>query len=261
MGVLNVTPDSFSDGGRFGSTEEAVECASRMVDAGADVLDVGGESTRPGAAPVSEAVEADRVIPVIAELIRRRPGARVSVDTSKANVAERALRAGACLVNDVSAGLDPGMFPAVARHDAGIVLMHMRGDPRTMQRDTGYVDVVAEVHSFLAARAAAAVAAGIAPDRVLLDPGIGFGKDVEANLRLLSALPDLASLGHAVVVGTSRKSFIGKVAGGIGPDARMPGSLASIAGTARLGRVIVRVHDVAETVQFLAVLAALGSAA
>ncbi len=261
MGVLNVTPDSFSDGGRFGSPEEAVECASRMFDAGADVLDVGGESTRPGAAPVSGAVEADRVIPVIAELIRRRPGARVSVDTSKAEVADRALRVGACLVNDVSAGLDPGMFPAVVRHDAGIVLMHMRGDPRTMQRDTGYVDVVAEVHSFLAGRAAAAVAAGIAPDRVLLDPGIGFGKDVEANLRLLSALPDLASLGHAVVVGTSRKSFIGKVAGGIGPDARMPGSLASIAGTARLRQVIVRAHDVAETVQFLTVLAALGSAA
>jgi dihydropteroate synthase len=261
MGVLNVTPDSFSDGGRFGSLEEAVECASRMFDAGADVLDVGGESTRPGAAPVSGAVEADRVIPVIAELIRRRPGARVSVDTSKADVANRALRAGACLVNDVSAGLDPGMFPAVAKHDAGIVLMHMRGDPRTMQRDTGYVDVVAEVHSFLAGRAAAAVAAGIAPDRILLDPGIGFGKNVEANLRLLSALPDLASLGHAVVVGTSRKSFIGEVAGGIGPDARMPGSLASIAGTARLPRVIVRVHDVAETVQFLSILAALGSAA
>jgi len=261
MGVVNVTPDSFSDGGRLGSRDEAVHYGLEMIAAGADVVDIGGESTRPGSEPVVEAVETERVLPVITELVRRRPDASVSVDTSKANVAERALGAGARLVNDVSAGGDPRMFEVVARHGAGIVLMHMRGDPRTMQHDTAYADVVAEVHEFLAERAAAAVASGISPQRVLLDPGIGFGKDVNGNLRLLSALPDLAALGYAVVVGSSRKSFIGKLADGVGPDARLPGSLASLAKTVRLSRVMVRVHDVAETVQFLSVLAALESAA
>ena len=261
MGVLNLTPDSFSDGGRFGSCAVAVDHAVAMLEAGADVIDVGGESTRPASAPVAAEVEIERVVPAIADLLRRRPGTPVSVDTSKAEVATRALAAGACMVNDVSAGRDPGMFSAVARHGAAIVLMHMRGEPRTMQRDTAYADVVAEVHSFLAERAAAAVAAGIPPDRVLLDPGIGFGKDVEGNLRLLAALPDLAALGHAVVVGASRKSFIGRIAGEPDPGARLPGSLASLAGTVRVPRVIVRVHDVAETVQFLTVLAALEGAA
>jgi len=261
MGVLNLTPDSFSDGGRFGSCAVAVDHAVAMLEAGADVIDVGGESTRPASAPVAAEVEIERVVPAIADLLRRRPGTPVSVDTSKAEVATRALAAGACIVNDVSAGRDPGMFSAVARHGAAIVLMHMRGEPRTMQRDTAYADVVAEVHSFLAERAAAAAAAGIPPDRVLLDPGIGFGKDVEGNLRLLAALPDLAALGHAVVVGASRKSFIGRIAGEADPGARLPGSLASLAGTVRVPRVIVRVHDVAETVQFLTVLAALEGAA
>jgi len=257
MGVLNLTPDSFSDGGRFASSELAVAHAEAMLDAGADLVDVGGESTAPVAAPV----EADRVIPVIAELLRRRPAATVSVDTSKAEVAEKALAAGARVVNDVGAGRDPAMLATVARHGAAIVLMHMRGEPGSMQRDTAYADVVAEVHAFLAERAAAAAAAGIPPERVLLDPGIGFGKDVEGNLRLLAALPDLAALGHPVVVGASRKSFIGRVAGEPDPGVRLPGSLASLAGTARLPRAIVRVHDVAETVQFLAVLAAVEGAA
>ena len=261
MGVVNVTLDSFSDGGRFSSRDEAVRHGMEMIAAGADVVDVGGESTRPGAEAVAEAVEMDRVVPVITELLRLCPSASVSIDTSKAEVAEGALRAGACLVNDVSAGRDPRMFGVAARHGAGIVLMHMRGDPRTMQHDTAYTDVVAEVHEFLAGRAAAAVASGILPERVLLDPGIGFGKDVAGNLRLLSALPDLAALGYAVVVGSSRKSFIGKLADGAGPAARLPGSLASLAKTVRLPRVMVRVHDVAETVQFLAVLAALEGAA
>lgn len=261
MGVLNVTPDSFSDGGQFSSRDEAIRHALEMIAAGADVVDVGGESTRPGSESVVEAVETDRVVPVIAELLRLSPGALVSVDTSKAGVAEGALRAGARLVNDVTAGRDPRMFGVVARHDAGIILMHMRGEPRTMQHDTAYVDVVAEVHEFLAERAAAAVAAGIPAERVLLDPGIGFGKDVDGNLRLLSALPDLAALGHPVVVGSSRKSFIGKLAGGVGPNARLAGTLASIVETVRLPRAMVRVHDVAETVQFLTVLTALEGAA
>ncbi len=261
MGILNVTPDSFSDGGRFPTPAEAVEHALAMFAAGADLVDVGGESTRPGSEGVDEAVETARVVPVIAEVLRRRPSALVSVDTSKARVAEAALAAGAALVNDVSAGRDPGMLDVVAARCAGIVLMHMRGAPRTMQRDTAYADVVAEVHEFLAARAGVAVAAGIAPELVMLDPGIGFGKDVEGNLRLLAALPDLAALGHPVVVGASRKSFVGRIAGEDDPGFRLAGSLAAISGTASLPQAIVRVHDVAETVQFLAVLGALEGAA
>ncbi len=261
MGILNVTPDSFSDGGRFATAGDAVAHAVAMIDAGADLVDVGGESTRPGSESVTEAVETGRVVPVIAEVLRRRPSALISVDTSKARVADAALAAGAALVNDVSAGRDRRTLEVAARRGAGIVLMHMRGEPRTMQRDTAYADVVAEVHEFLAARAAAAVAAGIAPDRVMLDPGIGFGKDAEGNLRLLAALPDLAALGHPVVVGASRKSFIGRVAGEPDPGSRLPGSLAAIAGAARLPRAIVRVHDVAETIQFLTVLGALAGAA
>ena len=261
MGVLNVTPDSFSDGGRHPTRSDAVGHAIEMIEAGADVIDIGGESTRPGSAGVDEATEIERVVPVIEELTRLRPGTVVSIDTSKPGVAGAALAAGAGIVNDVAAGRGAGMFEVAAGHRAAVVLMHMRGVPRTMQRDTAYLDVVAEVHRFLADRAAAAVRAGIAPGLVLLDPGIGFGKDVAGNLRLLSALPDLAALGHPVVVGASRKSFIGKVAGGTEGDSRLAGSLAAVAGTVRLRRAIVRVHDVAETVQFLTVLLALEGAA
>jgi dihydropteroate synthase len=261
MGVLNVTPDSFSDGGRFLTRGEAVGHALEMIQAGADVVDVGGESSRPGSDGVDETIEIERIVPVIAELTRLRPGTPVSVDTSRAGVAEAALAAGASLVNDVTGGRGPGMLEVVAGRRAGIVLMHMRGEPRTMQHHTEYLDVVAEVHQFLVDRAAVAVTAGIAPDRVMVDPGIGFAKDVAGNLRLLSALPDLAALGYPVVVGTSRKSFIGKLVAGASPDARLAGSLASIAGTVRLRRVMVRVHDVAETIQFFTVLSALEGAA
>jgi dihydropteroate synthase len=260
MGVLNVTPDSFSDGGAFQAAELAIARGLELLGEGADLVDVGGESTRPGAEPVAAEVELARVAPVVGAMTRLRPDAVVSVDTAKAAVAEAALARGAVLVNDTSAGRDPGMFEAVARHGAGIVLMHMRGEPRTMQRDTSYTYVVAEVHSFLAGRAAAARAAGIAAERIFLDPGIGFGKDAAGNLRLLAALPELASLGYPIVVGASRKSFIGAVAGG-GPDARLGGSLAAIAGTLETRRTVVRVHDVRATVQFLAVLAALRGAA
>ncbi len=260
MGILNVTPDSFSDGGRFYSPNEALRRALELLDQGADVVDVGGESTRPGAAPVAIEVELARVVPVIAEIARLRPDAVISVDTTKARVAAAAISAGAALVNDTSAGGDPAMLETVARNGVGIVLMHRRGEPRVMQLDTSYTHVVAEVHAFLAERAGAARGAGIAASRILLDPGIGFGKDVAGNLRLLAALPDLASLGYPVVVGASRKSFIGALTGG-GVDERLAGSLAAVAGTVGLLRVVVRVHDVKPTVQFLSVLAALRGAA
>jgi dihydropteroate synthase len=260
MGILNVTPDSFSDGGRFLAPERAVQHGLALLASGADVVDVGGESSRPGAEPVAAEVEIGRVVPVIEELARRRPGALLTVDTAKVAVAEAALDAGAAAVNDVTAGSDPAMFHAVARRSAGIVLMHMRGVPATMQRDTAYADVVAEVHEFLAARAVAATAAGIPRERILLDPGIGFGKDAEGNLRLLAALPDLATLGHPLVIGASRKSFIGTLTGG-GAEERLPGSLAAIVGTVGVPAVLVRAHDVAPTVQFLTVLTGLRGAA
>jgi dihydropteroate synthase len=260
MGIVNVTPDSFSDGGMFLAVERAVEHGRALLAAGADRLDVGGESTRPGATPVDAADEVDRVVPVITALLEQQPDALVSVDTSKAAVAEAALAAGACLVNDVTAGHDEEMFATVAAAGAGIVLMHMRGEPRTMQSDTNYDDVVAEVHSFLAARAAAALGAGIEPEQVFLDPGIGFGKSVAGNLALLAALGDLAALGFPLVVGASRKSFIGALTGAT-VNERVPGSLAALIAAARLPRVVLRVHDVVETIQFLTVLCAIRRAA
>jgi dihydropteroate synthase len=260
MGIVNVTPDSFADGGRFADRTDAVRHGLRLAAAGAGILDVGGESTRPGAPPVSAADETERVVPIIGELARELPGALISVDTAKAAVAAAALDAGARLVNDVAAGRDPAMLPLVAARGAAVVLMHMRGDPTTMQAETAYADVVAEVHAFLRDRAAAARAAGIPAHRVWLDPGIGFGKDLDGNLALLRALPDLAALGHPIVVGASRKSFIGRLTGAAVDD-RLPGSLAALAATARLPRVVVRVHDVADTVQFLTVVAALAGAA
>jgi dihydropteroate synthase len=260
MGILNVTPDSFSDGGRFADVTTAVEHAERLLADGADILDVGGESTRPGAEPVSAEAETARVLPVIREVLRRHPEALVSVDTSKAAVARAAFESGAVLVNDVTAGRDPEMLELVAGRGAAIVLMHMRGEPRTMQVNTAYTDVVAEVHAYLAERAAAAVAAGVAADSVLLDPGIGFGKDLDGNLRLLAHLPDLAALGHPVVVGASRKSFLGTLTGAATGD-RLAGSLAAVTPAGAVPRALLRVHDVAATVQFLSVLAALRNAA
>jgi dihydropteroate synthase len=260
MGIVNATPDSFADGGRFPSAAAAVEHALALAAAGADVIDIGGESTRPGAEPVDEATERERVLPVIGELVRRGLHCPISIDTSKASVARAALAAGACIVNDVSAGGDPEMFAAVRAHDAAVVLMHRRGEPHTMQRDTRYTDVVAEVHAFLAERAEAALRAGIPAARILLDPGIGFGKDAVGNLRLLRALPDLASLGFGVVVGASRKSFIGTLSGA-NVGERLPGSLAAVSAAAGLTRALVRVHDVAASLQFLTVLAAIRAAA
>lgn len=255
MGIVNVTPDSFYDGGQLPDVESAVSFGLQLRDEGADVLDVGGASTRPGAEEVPAVLELERVLPVIEGLRRRDPGVLISVDTSKVEVAAAALAAGANLVNDVTAGASPGMLELIASRGAGVVLMHMRGTPRTMQQDTSYLEVVAEVHAYLAERAAAARAAGVNPDCVLLDPGIGFGKDLAGNLRLLAASRELAALGYPVVVGASRKSFIGALTGADVTN-RLPGSLAALVEAAGAEKVLLRVHDVAATVQFLTVLAA-----
>jgi dihydropteroate synthase len=254
MGVVNVTPDSFSDGGLHATTDAAVAHALRLVEEGADVLDVGGESTRPGASPVGEEEEGRRVVPVVAALRARGIALPISVDTTKAAVARAALRAGATLVNDVSAGeADPAMLGVVAREGAGIVLMHRRGEPRTMQDAPSYDDVTAEVVAALAARARAAEAAGIPPDRVFTDPGIGFGKTFAHNETLLRDLEALVAAGRGVWVGASRKAFLGAITGRP-PRERLAASLACAARAAQAGAHAVRVHDVAATKDLLRVL-------
>jgi len=250
MGVLNRTPDSFSDGGRSFELDDALRRAEELVESGADIIDVGGESTRPGAQPVDAPEELRRVVPVISEIRRRWPGVVLSVDTSKIEVAASSLDAGADLVNDVTAGSAPGILDLVARSNAGIVLMHMRGEPRTMQSDISYANVVAEVHEYLRGRAAAAVSAGIPSHRVWLDPGIGFGKGDEGNLALLAALPDLAAIGHPVLIGPSNKTFIGHLTGADLAN-RLPGTLAALSPAVGIERAVVRVHDASATIQFL----------
>jgi dihydropteroate synthase len=246
MGILNITPDSFFDGGRHATPEAAVDRAARMITDGADLVDVGGESTRPGADPVSEAEETDRVVPVVQALRRRFP-VRISIDTMKAAVARRALEAGADLVNDVSALRDPGMLQVVCDHDAPLVLMHMRGEPRTMQRETGYDDLIGSVIGFLEDCVESAVAGGVADDKILVDPGIGFGKSAAGSLSILEALPRLGRIGRPILVGSSRKSFIG-TALGLPVDRRLEASLAVAAYASAQGAHVVRVHDVAATV-------------
>jgi dihydropteroate synthase len=250
MGILNCTPDSFSDGGRFADHAEAIAHADRMIAEGAAIIDVGGESTRPGATPVSELEETARVVPVIAALRQRHPKTVLSIDTTKATVAAAALAVGADVVNDVSAGSDPAMLETVRRHGAAVVLMHRRGTPQSMQLDTRYDSVIAEVHELLARRAADAVASGIPEHHVWLDPGIGFGKDDQGNLELLSATRDLAALGHPIVVGPSRKSFIGSLSGAP-VEQRLPGTLAALIPIIGLARAVVRVHEPAAVMQFL----------
>lgn len=244
MGVLNVTPDSFSDGGRFFDASAAIARGREMAAEGADIVDVGGESSRPGAEPVAEAEELRRVVPVVEALAGH---VRVSIDTTKPSVAAAAIEAGATLVNDVSASL----WPVAASHGVGWVAMHMRGDPRTMQQDPVYDDVVSEVRAYLEERAAAAIGAGVA--EVWVDPGIGFGKTVEQNVALLAAIDSLVDVGHPVMVGTSRKSFLGALtasAGGTPPAGdRLEGSLATAVWAMEQGAAMVRVHDVAATVQ------------
>ncbi len=247
MGIVNVTPDSFSDGGLFLDASAAVEHGRELADAGADILDVGGESTRPGAAAVTVEEELARTEPVVAALAGEGgPGARVSIDTSKAAVAATALEAGASIVNDVTALRgDPDLAGLCAVHGCEVVLMHMLGTPRTMQDDPRYDDVVDDVKAFLAERVEAAIAAGIDEERIWVDPGIGFGKTAFHNLELLHRLGELRELGRPVVIGASRKAFIGKLTGREVGD-RLGGSIAASVLALAGGADVLRVHDVAE---------------
>jgi len=257
MGILNVTPDSFSDGGRFFDRERALDHARRMLADGADLIDVGGESTRPGAAPVDEAGELARVIPVIDELARE--GALVSVDTMKPAVMRAAVAAGAAMINDVNALRLPGALAAAASTDAAVCLMHMQGEPRTMQGAPSYDDVVAEVRDFLVERAQSCEAVGIARDRIVLDPGFGFGKTLAHNLVLVRGLPELVATGYPVLAGLSRKSSLGAITGRPGGE-RLAASLAAALAAVARGASIVRVHDVRETVDALKVWTAIQGA-
>ncbi|MGA8054276.1 MAG: dihydropteroate synthase [Burkholderiales bacterium] len=257
MGIVNVTPDSFSDGGRFFDTAAAVEQARRLVDEGADLLDIGGESTRPGAAPVPLDEELRRVLPVLERIVDL--GVPVSVDTMKPEVMHAALAAGAAMINDVLALRAPGALECLARSDAGVCLMHMQGDPRTMQIEPAYGDVVAEVRDFLTRRAEAAVAEGIARDRIAIDPGFGFGKAKAHNLALLARLSELAAMDLPVLVGLSRKSVLGQATKRPVGE-RMAASVAAALLAAERGASILRVHDVAATCDALAVLGALADA-
>ena len=253
MGVVNVTPDSFSDGGAFFHPQAAITEARGMYDEGAVIVDIGGESTRPGSEGVSLEEELARVEPVLEAL----PDVPVSIDTSKAEVAKRAFAAGAVLVNDVTALRgDPDLAGVVAGSEACLCLMHMLGDPRTMQDDPRYDDVVSEVKSFLEGRLAFAVEQGVEEERVWLDPGIGFGKTVEHNLELLRRLDEIVAIGRPVVIGTSRKSFLGKLAGGRDETQRLPGTIAANVLALERGATVFRVHDVAQNADALKVAAA-----
>jgi dihydropteroate synthase len=255
MGIVNVTPDIFSDGGQHFDTRTAIAAGHAMLEAGAGILDIGGESTRPGAAPVSVEEEIARVLPVLRELAKAAP---VSIDTRNAATMRAALEAGAEIVNDVTAlRHDPDAARVVAEAECSVVLMHMKGtDPRTMQQDIAYDDVVMEVAEFLAERIAFAEAAGIPRHRIAVDPGIGFGKRMPQNLALIERLPLLVGLGCPVLFGASRKRFIGELSGVERAEDRVAGSIAAAIAAAQRGAAILRVHDVAETVQALAVLAA-----
>jgi dihydropteroate synthase len=256
MGVLNVTPDSFSDGGEFLDADAAVAHAAQLAEQGAGIVDVGGESTRPGADPVSEEVELQRVIPVV-ERVAQTLGVRVSIDTAKLAVAEQALQAGARVVNDVTAFRHaPELAGLVAQSGAGCCLMHMQGEPRTMQANPTYDDVVSDVKAFLEERLAFAVSEGVAEDRVWLDPGIGFGKTLDHNLELLRRLDEIVAIGRPVAIGVSRKSFIGRLTGREDPHERVAGTIAANAIAYERGAAIFRVHDVRDAVDALRVAAA-----
>ena len=260
MGILNVTPDSFSDGGRFVSAHKvdvrgAVDVGRQMAEEGADIIDVGGESTRPGAMEVHPAMEASRIIPVIERLVEAVE-VPVSVDTRNAEVASAAIAAGASIINDISGFGDPAMVKVAVAHEAGLVVMHMLGDPQTVQQEPVFEDVVAEVAEWLAERARALEEAGVARDRIAVDPGIGFGKNADHNLELLRETRRLASLGWPLLVGSSRKRFIRAVSGGE-PDERLEGSLAAAFWAAEHGASGVRVHDVGSTVRAMEMLEAI----
>lgn len=256
MGIVNVTPDSFSDGGRFDDADAAIDHALQMVRDGADILDIGGESTRPGAEPVSEAEEAERVIPVIRG-VRRHSDVAISIDTMKPAVAAAAVESGATIWNDVNALQAPGAVELAARLGCGVVLMHMQGAPQTMQKDPHYEDVVREVSTALSRRAEAVIAAGVARDNIWLDPGIGFGKTLQHNVELLRSISALSRLGFPLLVGASRKRFIAAIDKDAPAGQRLGGSLYAALHAAQEGAACVRVHDVRETVQAFRVRAAI----
>lgn len=255
MGIVNLTADSFSGDGVGADVAKAIAHAEKQRDAGADWLDLGAESTRPGAEPVSAADELARLLPVLK--IVREWGLPISVDTNKPAVMRAAIDAGAAMINDIAALQSPGALEAVAGSDVGVCLMHMQGEPRTMQTQPAYGDVVAEVRAFLEERVAACMAAGIATERLVVDPGFGFGKTVEHNFALLRGLAVFSHLGVPVLAGLSRKSMLGAVTGQPNGEARMPASVAAAVLAAERGASIVRVHDVAATKDALAVLAAI----
>lgn len=250
MGILNVTPDSFSDGGRYVKFEDALRRALELEEEGAAIIDIGGESTRPGSLPVEEDVELARVIPVI-EAIRKRTQIPISIDTQKSSVAVKAVESGANLINDISAGLyDPAMLHTAAKLSVPICLMHMQGRPETMQERPLYDDLISEIYAFFEGRIAAAVSAGIKMDMILIDPGICFGKSVQNNIEILNRLDELLTLNAPILIGTSRKSFIGKLLGLDVAD-RDEATLATLACAAEKGASIMRVHDVAAANRFL----------
>ena len=253
MGVLNVTPDSFSDGGRFADREQALSHARRMRDDGADIIDIGGESSRPGAESVAEGVELSRVLPLVEALAAE--GIPVGVDTRKPAVMQAAIAAGAAMINDIAALREPGAIEACAQGGVGVCLMHMQREPRTMQTAPAYADVVSEVRDFLLARARVCIDAGIARERIAIDPGFGFGKTLAHNLALLRALGTLAATDYPVVAGLSRKASLGEITGR-SVDERMPASLAAALCAVARGAAIVRVHDVRATVDALKVWSA-----
>ena len=257
MGVVNVTPDSFSDGGLYLDPETAIAHGLTLEAEGAAILDIGGESTRPGSRGVSADEELRRVLPVLEGLLDAGAGAQLSIDTSKARVAAAALESGAVLVNDVTALRgDEEMAGVIAAAHAGVCLMHMLGDPRTMQRDPRYDDVVSDIKAFLEERLAFAIAAGIEEEKIILDPGIGFGKTIEHNLELLRRLEELVAIGRPVLIGTSRKSFLGRITGRERPADRLAGTIASCVIAYERGAQLFRVHDVAPVVDALKVAAA-----
>jgi dihydropteroate synthase len=258
MGILNVTPDSFSDGGRYKNINAAVEHAKIMIENGAAIIDIGGESSRPGSEPVSGDIEKDRVLPVI-EKIREFSDIPISIDTTKSDVASEAIEAGADIINDISAlRFDNKMIDTAVKYDVPVILMHMLGEPKTMQSEPSYDDCIGEVRKFLMERIVACVKAGIDRDKIIIDPGIGFGKRLEDNLDILRNLDKLTELGYPVLLGASRKSFIGMISEKTPGDAdkRIGGSLAAMFFALVAGCRIIRVHDVAESVEALRIYAA-----
>ncbi len=246
MGILNVTPDSFSDGGLFNTTSAALAQAQTMVDAGADIIDIGGQSTRPGAEQITLTEELDRVLSVL-QIIRPKITIPISVDTTRAEVAQAAVKAGADIVNDISGGTyDPEMLPTVAKLDVPIMLMHIRGTPQTMQQLTDYQDLMGEIYSFLSQQIKAAITAGIQQEKIIIDPGIGFAKNYDQNLEIIRSLPTFKTLKCPILVGASRKSFIGKILNQPEPKARVWGTAAACCAAIFNGADILRVHDVAE---------------